>query len=167
MRTLEKDGRFSCKSVNLTQALERATYCEVAPSLWNKLWSSNVLEQHKVLWWCILSSALPVRSMIRKRFHIEDARCPLCARDEETMEHLFLTCDVAFYAWRSSPWSIYSICDTGICMWDWVKFIWDMKHKGIVVEEVFLYVSLVVDTIWRTRNEKMYMLLFSLLLSLA
>uniref|UniRef100_A0A803QA38 Terpene synthase metal-binding domain-containing protein n=1 Tax=Cannabis sativa TaxID=3483 RepID=A0A803QA38_CANSA len=41
-------------------------------------------------------------------------------------------------------------------MWDWVKFIWDLKHKGIGAEEVYLYASVVVDTIWRTRNDKVH-----------
>uniref|UniRef100_A0A803PKC2 Uncharacterized protein n=1 Tax=Cannabis sativa TaxID=3483 RepID=A0A803PKC2_CANSA len=41
-----------------------------------------------------------------------------------------------------------------------VKFIWDLKNKGINADEVFLYASLTVDTIWRTRNEKVTMLLF-------
>uniref|UniRef100_A0A803QHI4 Reverse transcriptase zinc-binding domain-containing protein n=1 Tax=Cannabis sativa TaxID=3483 RepID=A0A803QHI4_CANSA len=101
--TLEKDGHFSCKSAYLSQALGRAPQCVVAPSLWNKLWNSKVMERHKVLWWCILSNALPLRSIINKRFHIEEVRCPLCG-EEETVEHLFLTCDIALHVWRSSPW---------------------------------------------------------------
>uniref|UniRef100_A0A803NHF6 Reverse transcriptase domain-containing protein n=1 Tax=Cannabis sativa TaxID=3483 RepID=A0A803NHF6_CANSA len=73
---------------------------------WNKLWNSKVLERHKVLWLCILSNALPLRSVINKRFHIEEVRCPLCGREEETVEHLFLTCDIALHVWLSSPWDL-------------------------------------------------------------
>ncbi|XP_060972636.1 uncharacterized protein LOC133038486 [Cannabis sativa] len=152
--TLERNGKFSCKSAYLTQALERAPPCEVAPSLWNKLWNSKVLERHKMLWWCILSKALPIRAEINKRFSIEDSSCPLCGRGEETFEHLFLSCEVAFHLWRSSPWGIYPVCNTGIQPWDWVKFIWDLKHKGVNADDVFLYASITVDTIWRIRNDK-------------
>ncbi|XP_060965393.1 uncharacterized protein LOC133034346 [Cannabis sativa] len=79
--------------------------------------------------------------------------CPLCGLRDESIEHLFLTYDLASHVWRSSPWGIYPVCDNGIRMWDWVKFIWSLKDRGIRAEEVFLYASIVVDTIWRTRNK--------------
>ncbi|XP_060969472.1 uncharacterized protein LOC133036759 [Cannabis sativa] len=151
--TLESNGRFSCKSAYLSQALERAPHCDVAPALWNKLWNSNIMERQKVLWWCILSNALPVRAIICKRFPIEDTNCPFCGRGEETVKHLFLTCDVAMHLWRSSPWGIFPVSDNGIRVWDWVKFIWSLNNKGVRVEDVFLYASIVVDNIWRMRNE--------------
>ncbi|KAM6564408.1 hypothetical protein CsatB_024406 [Cannabis sativa] len=72
------------------------------------------------------------------------------------MEHLFLSCNVAFHLWRSSPWGIFPICDAGIRMWDWVKFLWDLKNKGINEQETFLYASIIIDTIWRTRNENVH-----------
>uniref|UniRef100_A0A803NKH1 RNase H type-1 domain-containing protein n=1 Tax=Cannabis sativa TaxID=3483 RepID=A0A803NKH1_CANSA len=75
---------------------------------------------------------------------------------EETMEHLFLTCDVAMHLWRSSPWGFYPICDTGIRVWDWVKFIWDLNSRGVLVKDAFLYASIIVDTIWRVRNDKVH-----------
>ncbi|XP_060962306.1 uncharacterized protein LOC133032394 [Cannabis sativa] len=102
--TLESHGQFSCKSAYLAQALERAPLCDVAPKLWNKLWNSKILERHKVLWWCILSSALPVRAVLGTRFHLEDQSCPLCGRGGESIEHLFLSCEVALHFWRSSLW---------------------------------------------------------------
>ncbi|KAM6570726.1 hypothetical protein CsatB_018711 [Cannabis sativa] len=37
-----------------------------------------------------------------------------------------------------------------------MKFIWDLKKRGIRVEDVFLYASIVVDPIWRMRNEKVH-----------
>ncbi|XP_060970646.1 uncharacterized protein LOC133037410 [Cannabis sativa] len=154
--TLESNGRFSCKSAYLAQTVDSSSPREVAPSMWNKLWNSKIPERLKVLWWCILSKALPVRSVLGRRFPIEDESCPLCGTESETMEHLFLSCNVAFHLWRSSPWVIFPICDAGIRMWDWVKFLWDLKNKGINEQETFLYASLIIDTIWRTRNEKVH-----------
>ncbi|KAM6562790.1 hypothetical protein CsatB_022788 [Cannabis sativa] len=154
--TLESNGRFSCKSAYLAQTVDSSSPREVAPSMWNKLWNSKIPERLKVLWWCILSKALPVRSVLGRRFPIEDESCPLCGTESETMEHLFLSCNVAFHLWRSSPWGIFPICDAGIRMWDWVKFLWDLKNKGINEQETFLYASIIIDTIWRTRNEKVH-----------
>ncbi|XP_060965675.1 uncharacterized protein LOC133034580 [Cannabis sativa] len=124
--TLESNGRFTCKSAYLAQTVDSSSPTE----------------------------ALPVRSVLGRRFPIEDESCPLCGAESETMEHLFLSCNVAFHLWRSSPWGIFPICDAGIRMWDWVKFLWDLKNKGINEQKTFLYASLIIDTIWRTRNEK-------------
>ncbi|XP_060961858.1 uncharacterized protein LOC115709516 [Cannabis sativa] len=87
---------------------------------------------------------------------IEDTSCPLCGVCEESIEYLFLSCDVALHFWHSSPWGIYPVCDTGIRAWDWVKFIWDLKYKGASVDDIFLYASIIVDTIWRVRNDKVH-----------
>uniref|UniRef100_A0A803PL06 Reverse transcriptase domain-containing protein n=1 Tax=Cannabis sativa TaxID=3483 RepID=A0A803PL06_CANSA len=152
--TLESNGCFSCKSAYLAQVVDTASPGEAAPSLWNKLWNSKVPERLKVLWWRILSKALPVRSELRRRFPIQDESFPLCGLEVETMEHLFLACNVASHLWRSSPWGIFPISDSGIRLWDWVKFLWDLNKKGINEHEVFLYASLIVDMIWRTRNDK-------------
>ncbi|XP_060965447.1 uncharacterized protein LOC115720378 [Cannabis sativa] len=154
--TLESNGQFSYKSSYRALAEDRVSPREVAPSLWTKLWNSKIPERLKFLWWCILSKALPIRSVIGRRFPIEDECCPLCGTETETMEHLFLSCNFAFHLWRSSPWGIFPICDIGIRMWDWVKFLWDLGKKGINEQEVFLYASIIIDTIWRTRNEKVH-----------
>uniref|UniRef100_A0A803PQ46 Reverse transcriptase zinc-binding domain-containing protein n=1 Tax=Cannabis sativa TaxID=3483 RepID=A0A803PQ46_CANSA len=95
--TKEGNVRFSYKSAYLIQALQRYPHCEVAPSLWNKLWNSRILERHKVMWWSILSNVIPVRVVLLKRFHIEDSSCPICGVEEESIEHLFLHCNPAFH----------------------------------------------------------------------
>ncbi|XP_060959338.1 uncharacterized protein LOC133030567 [Cannabis sativa] len=75
---------------------------------------------------------------------------------EESAEHLFLSCNFGFHLWRSSPWGIYHVTGSGIRVWDWVKFLWGLDSKGLNVEEVFIYASVVVDTIWRARNDKIH-----------
>ncbi|KAM6558199.1 hypothetical protein CsatA_027438 [Cannabis sativa] len=133
--TKESSGRFSCKSVYLLQALHRAPQCEVAPSFWNKLWNSKIMERHKVLWWSI--NALPIQSVIHKKFYIDDVSYPICWVEEESIEYLFLKCDLAFHLWRSLLWGIFPV-------------------SGVNADEVFLYASIVVDTIWRVRNDKVH-----------
>ncbi|XP_060959271.1 uncharacterized protein LOC133030517 [Cannabis sativa] len=148
------NGRFSTKSAYLIQAMKRAPLCNVAPNLWNKLWSSKVLERHKVLWWSILSNTLPVRAILSKRMVIDEITCPFCGNGDETMEHLFLYCDLASHLWRSSPWGVMPVVESGARMWDWVSFLWNLRTKGVDTDGLFLYASIVVDTIWRARNDK-------------
>uniref|UniRef100_A0A803PT76 Reverse transcriptase zinc-binding domain-containing protein n=1 Tax=Cannabis sativa TaxID=3483 RepID=A0A803PT76_CANSA len=154
--TSENNGKFTSNSAYLALAVDRTPTCDVAPSLWNKLWNCKIIERMKTLWRCLLSKAIPVRVEICKRFSIEDVTCPLCRIENESIEHLFLSCNVAFHLWRSSPWGIYPVCGTGIRLWNWIKFIWDFKKKGTNVDEVFLYASLNMDTIWRTQNKKVH-----------
>ncbi|XP_030505064.2 uncharacterized protein LOC115720039 [Cannabis sativa] len=154
--TKEPNGQFSTKSAYLILALERAPNIVVAPGHWNKLWSSKILEQHKVLWWSILSNALPIRGLLAKRINIDELSCPLCGAAEESMENLFLHCDFVYHLWRASPWGIFPVPDFGSRVWDWVTFIWNLKTKGVDTDKLFLYASIVVDTIWRTRNDKVH-----------
>ncbi|XP_060974910.1 uncharacterized protein LOC115696472 [Cannabis sativa] len=98
----------------------RAPLCNVAPNLWNKLWNSKKLECHKVLWWSILSNDLPVRAILSKRMVIDEISCPFCGNGDETMEHLFLYWDLASHLWRSSPWGVMHVVESGARMWDWI-----------------------------------------------
>ncbi|XP_060974166.1 uncharacterized protein LOC133039317 [Cannabis sativa] len=154
--TKEGSSQFTSKSTYLIPAMKRAPHYDVAPSLWNKIWNNKILERHKVMWWSVLSSTLPTRGALLKRFHITDNPCPICGMEEETMEHLFLHWDLAFHLWQSSPWGIFPVSGTGIRMWDWIKFLWNLKSRNINTDEVFLYASTVIDTIWRVRNDKVH-----------
>uniref|UniRef100_A0A803PE10 Reverse transcriptase zinc-binding domain-containing protein n=1 Tax=Cannabis sativa TaxID=3483 RepID=A0A803PE10_CANSA len=95
----EPSGLFSTKSAYLVQALERALACVVVPARWNKLWNSKILERHKVLWWCILSSALPIRAILSKRIKVEEV---------------------------SSPWGFMPVSESITRVSDWVTFIWNL-----------------------------------------
>uniref|UniRef100_A0A803PV56 Reverse transcriptase zinc-binding domain-containing protein n=1 Tax=Cannabis sativa TaxID=3483 RepID=A0A803PV56_CANSA len=135
-----------------------------APVLWNNLWNSKIFERHKILWWSILSEALLTRSTLNKDFLIEDTHGPICGMEDESTGHLFLHCNLAYHLWCTSPWRIFSMSDTGIRVCDWIKFIWNLQHKGVNPDEVFLYASVVVDTIWRVWNDKITNLPLSILL---
>uniref|UniRef100_A0A803QC51 RNase H type-1 domain-containing protein n=1 Tax=Cannabis sativa TaxID=3483 RepID=A0A803QC51_CANSA len=75
-------------------------------------------------------------------------------KSEESMEHLFIYCNFAYHLWRSSPYGIMPVSNSGARVWDWVTSIWNLKSKGVDTDKLFLYASIVVDTIWRARNKK-------------
>ncbi|KAM6562789.1 hypothetical protein CsatB_022787 [Cannabis sativa] len=53
-------------------------------------------------------------------------------------------------------WGLVPINESGARMWVWVKFLWNLNTRGANVNEIFLYASIVVDTIWRARNDKVH-----------
>uniref|UniRef100_A0A803NM66 Reverse transcriptase zinc-binding domain-containing protein n=1 Tax=Cannabis sativa TaxID=3483 RepID=A0A803NM66_CANSA len=153
--TREAKGQFSSKSAYLIQVLDRAYQCDVAPSLWNRLWNSKILECHKIMWWSILSNVFPICKILGQRMTVEDTSCPICGGNEKTIEYLFLNCNLVFHLWRSSPWGLIPISDSSARIWDCVKFLWNLNSRGVNVNEIFLYASIIIDTIWRTQNDKL------------
>ncbi|XP_030497504.2 uncharacterized protein LOC115713158 [Cannabis sativa] len=109
-----------------------------------------------VLWWCILFDALPIRGLLAKRIQVDEISCPLCGEGEKLMEHLFLHCNFSFHLWRSSPWGVMPIIESGAHVWDWVKFLWNLRSKGVDTDKLFFYASIVVETIWKARNDKVH-----------
>uniref|UniRef100_A0A803PTD8 Reverse transcriptase zinc-binding domain-containing protein n=1 Tax=Cannabis sativa TaxID=3483 RepID=A0A803PTD8_CANSA len=41
--------------------------------------------------------------LVGARIQIEDQLCPLCGRENETLEHLTLFCELAYHLWCASP----------------------------------------------------------------
>ncbi|XP_035843936.1 uncharacterized protein LOC118490414 [Helianthus annuus] len=69
--------------------------------------------------WRMEMDKFPTGEALRKRnIMIEDSTCPLCGSDEETSEHLFISCSIAFIVWNGvSSWCkipnifVFSITD--------------------------------------------------------
>ncbi|KAM6559052.1 uncharacterized protein LOC133033131 [Cannabis sativa] len=72
------------------------------------------------------------------------------------MEQLFLYCYFAYHLWRSSPWGVILIFEFGARVWNLVIFLWNLNLKGVDTDKLFLYASIVLDTIWKTRNENVH-----------
>lgn len=149
--TKNVNGQFSTKSAHLLQACSRAP--AVSSNLqreWSKLWNSKIHERHKILWWQILSNALPIKARLASFIPSLSDLCPLCNSQSENLEHIFLRCDFAKRIWFTSPWEMRPN-EEDTC-WDWLRRIWRLKEQGIDETGPFLYASISLDHIWRTRN---------------
>ncbi|XP_057419100.1 uncharacterized protein LOC130713345 [Lotus japonicus] len=74
--------------------------------LWKKFWRTDAQPRCKEVAWRVVSGLLPVRASLRRRGLDVDPLCPLCAFDEETIFHLFVSCPVAQSFWFGSPLSL-------------------------------------------------------------
>jgi hypothetical protein len=65
------------------------------------LWKSSCQHKHKAFFWLLRQDRLSTRNILRrKNFHLPSYACVLCVHNqEETMEHLFLQCDLARECW--------------------------------------------------------------------
>ena len=65
--------------------------------VWFKaLWALKVSGLAKVYIWRTMIDRLPTRvNLIRRGVNIQNNSCPLCSKVEETVEHLFIGCEVA------------------------------------------------------------------------
>ncbi|CAN1223742.1 hypothetical protein LINPERPRIM_LOCUS2142 [Linum perenne] len=67
---------------------------------WDGLWKLDVPPKVRHWLWRSVRGVLPTTSSLRRRrIEVED-KCGLCSRNGETVEHLFLHCDVARECWR-------------------------------------------------------------------
>ncbi|XP_057453056.1 uncharacterized protein LOC130744912 [Lotus japonicus] len=74
--------------------------------LWKKFWRTSAQPRCKEVVWRVVSSLLPVRAALRRRGMDVDPLCPVCANEEETVFHLFVSCPVAQNFWFGSPLSL-------------------------------------------------------------
>ncbi|GMN55714.1 hypothetical protein TIFTF001_024827 [Ficus carica] len=92
--------------VDFKRLLEQLYYVNVSPSgkeLCEKIWSSNLDDWCKILWWQLVRDVLPVRAVLNDG---GGTRCPLCGLGLETATHLFLFCDRVRPLWFMSEWGL-------------------------------------------------------------
>ena len=100
---------FSVKSTrDISLPLSRRG--SLLPSVdWQTLWGLKMQARLKHLLWKIAWNILPCRANIGRFVISEDDNawvCPFCNGPLETLNHIFLECDLARILWRTSPWPL-------------------------------------------------------------
>ncbi|KAL5568628.1 hypothetical protein UlMin_025203 [Ulmus minor] len=130
-------GKFLARSFYLSANNHTFSSASNIPKkVWLSLWSANILPQHKILWWQILSNYLSMRTRIHRCLPDIDTQCSLCANNSESALHLLFYCDIVKLVWFASPWNIRS---------DNLSFANPLK--------IWLFASIMFDMVWRSRNE--------------
>ncbi|KAK1307937.1 hypothetical protein QJS10_CPA09g00577 [Acorus calamus] len=67
---------------------------------WTKLlWHSHQASKHSCCTWMASLNKSPTLDVLFKRGLVQDTRCKLCNREEETCSHLFLHCSYSAFIW--------------------------------------------------------------------
>ncbi|KAL5566485.1 hypothetical protein UlMin_029649 [Ulmus minor] len=121
--------------------------------VWLRIWSNRILPRHKLLWWQLLNDCFPTRLRLHRLFHIGNLSCVICNSVDENIVHLLFHCDFSRRIWLASPWAIHPDRSSFSFPLECVRFIWRCDEiVGNHNEEIWLFASMMLDSIWRIRN---------------
>ncbi|KAL5572064.1 hypothetical protein UlMin_021661 [Ulmus minor] len=156
--TFTKNGNFSAKSAYLADQQQRFLNLSTLPrDVWLRIWNSRILPRHKLLWWQLLNDCFPTRLRLNRLFSIIDLSCVICNSVDENIIHLLFHCDFSRRLWLASPWTIHPNPRSFSSAVDCVRFIWRCDEiAGNHNEDIWLFASILLDSIWRIRNSVLH-----------
>jgi hypothetical protein len=88
---------WGSKDFTTKQAYKALMGSQIVPVHFNWLWKSSCQARHKFFFWLLLHDRLNTRNLLRrKQFIIQSYSCVILnCNQEETLQHLFLTCPFA------------------------------------------------------------------------
>ena len=155
--TPTKQGIFSVKSAYKVIATQQTG---TQDPIWKKIWNLNFHNRLKFFLWRIAAEALPTASRLYQRGIIDDETCTLCGQQAETLPHLFLFCSFARAIWFAAGRVMHNTGSIGNISngSDIIRTIMELpsipeNHTASNPTDI-LFATLVMDQIWKARNEK-------------
>lgn len=87
----------------------------------------NLRPKLQLFAWKCLPGILPKRSRIRNLGIGINGNCAFCNKHEETLNHLFSTCELALNAWSTTD-KCPTLINSSLSIIDWIDFIWSRKN---------------------------------------
>eukprot|EP00253_Pinus_taeda_P034161 PITA_34161 len=145
-----KHGAYAPK-LGYMKLIESIRPPDIHPS-WKALWKLKSAPRTCLVMWNILFDKIPTGTNLMKRSFHGPFRCHLCLAEEESTEHLFLTCNVTLQFWNSlighlphlRNWHGNNIIDA----WE----TWNQNHTGKSCNIPLL----VCWAIWIARNKAIF-----------
>ncbi|KAF4403506.1 hypothetical protein G4B88_008152 [Cannabis sativa] len=149
----ENTGLFSIKFAYHLITNQR---CAGSPlGTWKLIWNSPIHVRLKLLWWQIMSNALPTHERIALAFNLPSILCPICDRERELSFHLFWSCDYASALWFGCCWGIRT--NASNCgKWEkWMDWFGSNRNRPATLSfDDFMTGALCIfEVIWKVRNE--------------
>jgi hypothetical protein len=118
--------------------------------VWKRLWTLPTIPRHKALLWRILNKAIPVRSALNSRGIQCSILCPRCLQGEETISHLFMSCERTKKVWFGSNLGIM-FNPSHRCFIDWLYYCF-----SALKEEDLCYLASIIYGNWFARNLQVF-----------
>jgi len=72
-------------------------------TIWKTIWSLKISNASKMFIWKACNDLLPTKMNLLKCGVVSDALCPICTRDDETVNHILWSCPSGQDVWRCGP----------------------------------------------------------------
>jgi hypothetical protein len=122
-----KPGRYPTKKVYLA-----ITKPPTAPAPYKWIWKSCCLPKQKFFFWVLVQDRLNTKELMRrKNFFVESKYCVLCDEQiEESMFHLFFSCDFSQNFW----WKLGEEWNVELDTMDMIMDAGDRSHNTFFKE---------------------------------
>lgn len=118
-------------------------------NVWKKVWSLDTIPRHKILLWRIINKALLVKSALISRGIMCSMLCPRCEAGIETIDHLFLSCDLSKRELFDSHLGINFQTNNIIDFAEWLTDFISCQDKATIID-----LAAILYSIWHTRNQR-------------
>lgn len=123
---------------------------------WKEVWNLNVPSVVKTFLWKVLNDCLPTRVNLTKRRVMENPKCPICEREEETISHTLWSCPAATDVWAEAGSPVQKWPSTERDMVRiWESMTLNIQQEGLEV------VAVIMRGIWHRRNKFIFESSFS------
>ncbi|KAF5176920.1 Reverse transcriptase zinc-binding domain [Thalictrum thalictroides] len=159
--TLEKNGKFTVSSfAEFLQQEDRLLKGITLQNFPFKLaWSNKLPPKIKFFVWTVLQGRLQTAHHLVSRGMVLNTICPLCHLNDETSEHLLLSCSVSKLVWR------YFTADNintdqffaGATTVKDVLSSWPKRKKDTFGNQLWSYLPFaIIWVVWLSRNETVF-----------
>jgi hypothetical protein len=83
------------------KALQAIPHTPPDPTLWKTIWSHNLIPKIDIFTWTMSHKSILTSEKLRRRGWKGPSRCPLCISEEETTDHLLLSCPYSKEVWEN------------------------------------------------------------------
>jgi ribonuclease HI len=154
-----KDGNYSVRSGYNAQMEWDDTQSGLAQGsnhleeahLWKKLWKIDVPPKQLHLLWRIIHKAIPTKINLLTKGILCDTICPMCNKEPETINHIFLQCEWARLVWFGSPITISTTNIQTNSFSDWIIYMVNNSSP-----KCMQIISAITYSIWLARNNQIY-----------
>lgn len=151
-----QSGDYTVKSGYKILSSELPNGNMMGPELWKVLWKMNIPAKVALFIWKLLNDGISVRHELIRRNMQVDPNCPLCGESEETIVHLFLTCEMVRTIWFGSFLSIRISKRKQLTCKQWIVE-WLTKIINMSVPDQLVYgIFLLIWCIWLHRNDVVF-----------
>jgi hypothetical protein len=99
--------------------------------MWKALWAKEVSDPLKMLTWRACHNILPTRLNLFKWEILEDAKCPCCGVEEESLINAFWTCLAAQDVWGSKTPPFQKCSGIGLNLREYLKIVYNVSARRV------------------------------------